>query len=278
MYLKLYFTKFSTSAASICRSVFSKRKKQCEDVESSQESKGKDHKVSGTSEQDAELPFVQANSFMLSIASCFGFNNVRRGSGGAWEVSPWRVVPMLMHLAISVTGFLFVMYFSLSCNLQYYQGIMILPISFGMFFCIHDYISSIFVNKHYIKYLSTIEAQDVKIKPCTNMPIAAAGAFVSSAIYTACSLLVTNLSQENIFILVVPVLITTYLPTLFDMHMFSFNLMLKQQVVKLKHRIQRVNQWTRKEVSGVARQWLLLCRLFRLHNRVRLPFFLPRHI
>ncbi|XP_050715819.1 uncharacterized protein LOC126998349 [Eriocheir sinensis] len=278
MHLKLFFTQCSTSAATICRSVFSKKNKQCEDVESSQESKGKDQKASGTSEQDAELPFVQANLFMFSIASCFGFHNVRRSSGGAWEVSRWRVVPVVVHLAISVAGFLVVIYLIFFCNLKYYQGVMIMPITFGMSFCIGEYISSFSISKHYIKYLSTIEAQDVKMKPYTNMAFVATGTFVSSTIYTACSLLVTNLSQENIFILMVPVFTTTYLPTVLDMHMFSFTLMLKQQVVKLRRRIRRVNQWTREEVSGVARQWLLLCRLFRIHNRVRLPFFLSRQV
>lgn len=278
MYLKLVFTQCSTSAATICRSVFSKKNKECEDVESSQESKGKDQKASGASEQDAELPFVQANLFMFSIASCFGFHNVRRSSGGAWEESSWRMLPVLVHLAISVAGFLVVMNLTFFCNLKYYQGVMITPIVFGMLFCIDEYISTFSISKHFITYLSTIEAQDVNMKPCINMPFVATGTFVSSTIYTACSLLVTNLSQKNNFILMVPVFTTTYLPTFLDMHMFSFNLMLKQQVVKLRHRIRRVNRWTREEVSGVARHWLLLCRLFRLHNRVRLPFFLSRQV
>ncbi|KAK8377692.1 hypothetical protein O3P69_013973 [Scylla paramamosain] len=50
--------------------------------------------------------------------------------------------------------------------------------------------------------------------------------------------------------------------------MFSFNLMLKMQIVKLREHIQQVSQWTKAELSGVTRQWLLLCRLFRFHNQM----------
>lgn len=274
----LFSYQCSKSLPTINRSVFPKKKDQCEDVERSQKSTGEDQKALETSEQDGDLPFEKANWFTLSMAKCFGFHNVRRGSSGALENCPWRLVPLLAHLAVSIAGLLVVLYLFIFDNLKYYQGVMILPIAVGMIFCVHAYISSFPLSKSYIKYLSTIETQGVTIKSFNDMSFAAAGTFVSSGIYTACSLLVTNLSQEYLFVLVFPVFTTSYLPTFLDMHMFSFNLMLKQQVVKLRHHIRRVNQWTRDEVSGVARRWLLLCRLFRLHNRVSFPFLLSRQL
>lgn len=260
----------------ICSSISSTKTTQCDDVESFQESTGEDQKASGTSEQDKELFFMDANRFVFNIANYLGFHNARKDSSGTWQLSQWRLVPVVVQLAISVAGFLFVIYQEFFCDLQYYQGIMLLPIAFSMSFCIDVYLSTFPISKPYLKYLSTIEAHDVKMKPFKKMPIVATAGLVTSIIYTVCSLLVTSLSQNNIFVLMFPVFTSTYLPTFLDMHMFSFNLMLKQQVSKLRYRIRRVNQWTTAEVSGVARQWLLLCRLFRLHNTVRLPLFLSR--
>lgn len=258
--------------STISNSVFSKKKK-CEDLESSQESTGEDQKVSKTPEQDAEVPFVQANWFILRISTLFGFHNIREGSCGALEVSPWRMVPLLVHLGISVAGFLALINVTFFGNLEYHQTVMISPMAYGMVFCIDAYISSFHLGKHYVTYFSTIQHQDVKTEYFSKMICIGVGTVVSSIVYTACNLLVTNLSQGYFFVLVIPVFTTTYLPTVMDMQMFAFNHMLKQQVVRLRHRLQRVNHWTRAEVAGVARQWLLLCRLFRLHNRVSPPLF-----
>lgn len=210
------------------------------------------------------------------MAKYLGLHNVKQNSSGALELSLWRVIPVLIYLAISAVGLLVVLYLTFFCKLKYQQIVMIMPITFGIIFSIDTYISTFTIGKHYIQYLSTIEAQDVRMKSFKNMPLIAAGIFVLSTIYTACSLLVTNILQEYVFSLIIPVFTTTYLPTFLDMHIISFNLMLKQQVVKLRHNIRQVSEWTRAEVSSVARQWLQLCRLFRLHNQVRLSFFLAR--
>ena len=126
------------------------------------------------------------------------------------------------------------------------------------------------MGQHYVKYLSEIESQDVKMKCFDRMSTIVAGTFVSSVIHTACTFLVTNLSRELTSILLIPVLQISFLPSLMDISMFSFNLMLKMQTVKLREHIRQVSQWTREEVNGVTHQWLLLCRLFRFHNQVKL--------
>lgn len=270
----LFSHQCSKSVSTACCSVFQKKKDQCEDVERSQTYKGEDPNASKALQQDEELSFSQANRFTLSMARCLGFHNVRRGSNGELELSPWRIVPLLVHLTISVAGLLVLLYLFIFGTLKYYQAIMISPIAFGMAYCVNTYISTVPLSKYYLKYLSTIEAQEVRVVSSNNM-CGVTGIFVS-AVYTACSLLVTNLPQEYLLVLLVPVFTTSNLPTFLEIHMFSFNLMLKQQLIKLRHHIRRVKQWTRDEVSGVARQWLLLCRLFRLHNKVRLlPIRLP---
>lgn len=258
--------------STITNSVFSKKEK-CHDVESSKGSTVEDQKVSKTPEQDAEVPFMQANWFILRMTTLFGFHNIREGSSGGLEVSPWRMVPLVVHLGVSVAGLLTLMHVIFFCSLQYYQTVMILPIGYGMLFCMDAYILSFHLDKHYVTYLSTIEHQGVKMKPFDKMFCVGVGTVASSIIYTACNLFLTNLPLGYLIALVIPVFKTTYLPTVMDMHMFAFNLMLKQQVDRLRHRLQRVNHWTRAEVAGVARQWLLLCRLFRLHNRVSPPLF-----
>lgn len=238
-------------------------------IEVSQNSLSEDQRTSRTLDQEEELPFLEANWFILTISMYFGFHNVRRNSSGALENSHWRLLPMLLHLMIGVAGLLVVQYLYFFTDLDYYQGIMLLPITFGFGFCTDAYLSTIPFAKHYINYLSEIEAQDVRMKSFRNMSFVIAGIFVSAIVHTGCIFLVTNLSTETTSILLIPVLHTSFLPSLLDMCMFSFNLMLKQEMLKLREHIRLVGQWTKAEVSGVAFKWLQLCRLFRLHNQVR---------
>lgn len=244
-------------------------------IKALQESSNEGQKTSRTLEQKKELPFLEASSFMLTIAFNFGFHNVRRNSSGEFENSQWRLLPVSLHFMVGVVGFLVVQYLHWFTKLEYYQGIMLIPIEFGFAFCIESYITNNQFAKHYVKYLSEIEAQKVKILSLEKMLFVIVGVFipVSSIIYTACILLVANLSIEITSLLLMPVLHTTLLPNFSNMFMVCFNFMLHQEVIKLREHMRQVSHWTMAEISDVASKWLQLCRLFRLHNRVRV--FLP---
>ncbi|MPC19320.1 hypothetical protein E2C01_012234 [Portunus trituberculatus] len=241
--------------------------------EVSQESP-KDWQASLNLEQENEVSFMEANWFLLTMGMYFGFHNVKRNNSGALEHSYWGLLPILLHLSIVVAGFVVVQYAIMFSSLEYFQKVMLMPVGFGCGFCIEAYCAQIFSGKHYVNYLSEIESQDVRMKCFDKMSFIVAGTFVSSIIHTACTFLVTNLSRELTSILLIPVLQISFLPSLLDICMFSFNLMLKMQTVKLGEHIQQVSQWTKAEVSGVTHQWLLLCRLFRFHNQLLLHIFL----
>lgn len=228
----------------------------------------KDPPASLDQEQEDEVPFLEANWFMLTMGTYFGFHNIKRNSSGALEHSPWRLLPLLLHLSIGISGFVVVAYAIYFTHLEYYQFIMLMPVEFGCGFCMEAYRSHIFWGKHYLNYLSEIEAQGVRMKCFDKMSLIVAGTFLSSITYTACTFLVANLSRELTAILLIPVLHISFMPSLLDICMFSFNLMLKVQTAKLKERISQVSQWTKAELSSVNHQWLLLCRLFRCHNQM----------
>ena len=245
----------------------------CKNIETFQVS-SKDRRPSRTLEQEEEVPFLEANWFMLTMATYFGFHSVKRSSSGALKISYWKLLAALLHLTIGILGFLVVQSFYIIDDLDYYQRIMLLPILFGCGFCVEGSLSAISLSKRYIDYVSEIEAQNVRMKSFKNMPFIAAALFLSTTIYTVCTFLVTNLSTEIIVILVIPVFHSSFLPHLLDVCMFSFNLMLNLEVIKLRERMSQIKEWTNEEVSGVASQWLLLCKLFKRHNKVELFFLL----
>ncbi|XP_068207396.1 myb-like protein X [Palaemon carinicauda] len=219
--------------------------------------------------------FYQSLSFLLHIASCLGINVIGIKNGTIC-ICPYRAAVAVVALLVVSLSLVMSLGIIFSVDATYQQKVLILPLFSANCFCCYTQIFWLIKSRSIANFLIEVEAFKLKINRSYPIKVAVCYSFCYSIIYTVFVYIMVPL-PDHIFMfrncnldymLTFPVFVTCFIPSMFDLYIFTFTLFLVVALERLRKEIQTIKVWSKEETNTVAKNWLECRNLLGIFNGV----------
>ncbi|XP_064081916.1 uncharacterized protein LOC135198276, partial [Macrobrachium nipponense] len=221
----------------------------------------KDHEPKDSWKKHTE--FYQSLATLLHVASVLGINVIGIKHGTIC-ICPYRASAAVVALVVVTLSLVMSLGIIFSIDASYQQKVLILPLFSANCFCCYTQVFWLIKSRRIANFLVEVEACKLRINRSYPVKVAVGYSFCYSIIYTVFVYQMVHL-PDHIFafpntnleyMLTFPVFVTCFIPSMFDLYIFTFTLFLIVALERLQEEVQAVQVWSKEEINAVAKKWL----------------------